>query len=77
MVENYSEKVSAQKWLLTSGVSEGILPYGTAMVFKKTPMMAEKLQAMNLKAKLLDDYFISKMHHHWNGLIWLKSEKFR
>nr|EHJ6754525.1 hypothetical protein [Escherichia coli] len=45
--------------LLTSGVSEGIL-HGTQWVFKKTPMMDEKLQAMNLKAKVLDDYFISK-----------------
>ena len=33
---------------------------GREWVFKKTPMMDEKLQAMNLKAKVLDDYFISK-----------------
>ena len=60
MVEKYIEKSKrAKKWLLTSGVSEGIL-HGTQWVFKKTPMMDEKLQAMNLKAKVLDDYFISK-----------------
>lgn len=60
MVEKYIEKSKrANKWLLTSGVSEGIL-HGTQWVFKKTPMMDEKLQAMNLKAKVLDDYFISK-----------------
>ena len=60
MVENYIEKSKrAKKWLLSSGVSEGIL-HGTQLVFKKTPMMADKLQAMNLKAKPLDEYFISK-----------------
>ena len=60
MVENYIEKSKrAKKWLLSSGVSEGIL-HGTQLVFKKTPMIAEKLQAMNLKAKPLDEYFISK-----------------
>lgn len=60
MVEKYIEKSKrANKWLLTSGVSEGII-HGTQWVFKKTPMMDEKLQAMNLKAKVLDDYFISK-----------------
>ena len=60
MVEKYIEKSKrAKKWLLTSGVSEGIL-HGTQWVFKKTPMMDEKLQAMNLKGKVLDDYFISK-----------------
>ena len=60
MVEDYSEKSKrAKKWLLTSGVGEGIL-HGTQWVFKKTPMIAEKLQAMNLKAKPLDEYFISK-----------------
>ena len=60
MVENYIEKSKrAKKWLLSSGVSEGIL-HGTQLVFKKTPTMADKLQAMNLKAKPLDEYFISK-----------------
>lgn len=60
MVENYIEKSKrAKKWLLSSGVSEGIL-HGTQLVFKKTPTMADKLQAMNLKAKSLDEYFISK-----------------
>ena len=60
MVENYIEKSKrAKKWLLSSGVSEGIL-HGTQLVFKKTPTVADKLQAMNLKAKPLDEYFISK-----------------
>ena len=60
MVGNYIEKSKrAKKWLLSSGVSEGIL-HGTQLVFKKTPIMADKLQAMNLKAKPLDEYFISK-----------------
>ena len=60
MVEDYSEKSKrAKKWLLTSGVGEGVL-HGTQWVFEKTPMIAEKLQAMNLKAKPLDEYFISK-----------------
>ena len=60
MVEDYSAKSKrAKKWLLTSGVGEGIL-HGTQWVFKKTPMIAEKLQAMNLKAKPLDEYFVSK-----------------
>ena len=41
MVEDYSEKSKrAKKWLLTSGVGEGIL-HGTQWVFKKTPMIAE------------------------------------
>ena len=60
MVENYIEKSKrAKKWFLSSGVSEGIL-HGTQLVFKKTPTVADKLQAMNLKAKPLDEYFISK-----------------
>ena len=55
----HERKDEEKAWLLISGVSEGIL-HGTQWVFKKTPMMDEKLQAMNLKAKVLDDYFISK-----------------
>ena len=43
----------------SKGIQEGIL-HGTQWVFKKTPRMDEKLQAMNLKAKPLDEYFISK-----------------
>ena len=60
MVEKYIEKSkSAKDWLSSMEIQEGIL-HGTQWVFKKTPMMDEKLQAMNLKAKVLDDYFISK-----------------
>lgn len=60
MVEDYSEKSKrAKSWLLSMEIQEGIL-HGTQLVFKKTPMMADKLQAMNLKAKPLDEYFISK-----------------
>lgn len=60
MVEDYSEKSKLAKiWLRSNGIQEGIL-HGTQLVFKKTPTMSDKLQAMNLKAKPLDEYFISK-----------------
>ena len=60
MVEDYSQKSRrAKNWLLSMGIKEGIL-HGTQLVFKRTPAMEEKLQVMNLKAKPLDDYFISK-----------------
>ena len=60
MVEDYSEKSKrAKDWMRSKGIQEGIL-HGTQWVFKKTPRMDEKLQAMNLKAKPLDEYFISK-----------------
>ena len=60
MVEDYSEKSKRAKgWLHSKGIQEGIL-HGMQWVFEKTPMMDEKLQAMNLKAKPLDEYFISK-----------------
>ena len=60
MVEDYSEKSKCAKvWLRSNGIQEGIL-HGTQWVFEKTPVIDEKLQAMNLKAKRLDDYFISK-----------------
>ena len=60
MVEDYSQKSRrAKNWLLSMKIKEGIL-HGTQLVFKRTPAMEEKLQVMNLKAKPLDDYFISK-----------------
>ena len=60
MVEDYSQKGKhAKGWLLSMGIKEGIL-HGTQLVFKRTPAMEEKLQVINLKAKPLDDYFISK-----------------
>ena len=60
MVEDYSQKSRrAKNWLLSMKNKEGIL-HGTQLVFKRTPAMEEKLQVMNLKAKPLDDYFISK-----------------
>ena len=60
MVEDYSQKSRrAKSWLLSMKIKEGIL-HGTQLVFKRTPAMEEKLQVMNLKAKPLDDYFISK-----------------
>ena len=60
MVEKYIEKSKrARNWLMSLGIHEGVL-HGTQWVFKKTTMMDEKLKAMNLKAKPLDDYFISK-----------------
>ena len=60
MVEDYSQKSRrAKNWLLSMKIKEGIL-HGTQWVFKRTPAMEEKLQVMNLKAKPLDDYFISK-----------------
>ena len=60
MVEDYSEKSKrAKSWLLSMKIQEGIL-HGTQLVFEPTPTMEEKLLAMNLKAKPLDDYFISK-----------------
>ena len=60
MVEDYSQKSRcAKNWLLSMKIKEGIL-HGTQLVFKRTPEMEETLQVMNLKAKPLDDYFISK-----------------
>lgn len=60
MVEDYSEKSKrAKRWLLSMEIQEGTL-HGTQLVFKRTHAMEEKLQAMNLKAKPLDEYFISK-----------------
>ena len=60
MVEDYSQKSKhAKSWLLSMGIKEGIL-HGTQLVFKRTPAMEEQLKVMNLKAKPLDDYFISK-----------------
>ena len=60
MVEDYSEKSKrAKSWLISMKIQEGIL-HGTQLVFEPTPAMEEKLLAMNLKAKPLDDYFISK-----------------
>ena len=60
MLEYYSQKSRrAKNWLLSMEIKEGIL-HGTQLVFKRTPAMEEKLQVMNLKAKPLDDYFISK-----------------
>ena len=60
MVEDYSQKSKhAKSWLLSMGIQEGIL-HGTQLVFKKTLEMEEKLQGINLKAKPLDDYYISK-----------------
>ena len=60
MVEHYIEKSKrAKDWLCSKGIQEGIL-HGTQWVFEKTPAIDEKLQAMNLKAKPLDEYFISK-----------------
>lgn len=60
MVEGYSQKSKhAKSWLLSMGIKEGIL-HGTQLVFKRTSAMEEQLQVINLKAKPLDDYFISK-----------------
>ena len=60
MVEDYSEKSKrAKSWLISMKIQEGIL-HGTQLVFEPTPAMEEKLLEMNLKAKPLDDYFISK-----------------
>ena len=60
MVEDYSEKSKrAKSWLISMKIQEGVL-HGTQLVFEPTPTMEEKLLAMNLKAKPLDDYFISK-----------------
>ena len=68
MVEDYSEKSKRAKkvgFFRLVSVKESFM--GTQWVFKKTPMIAEKLQAMNLKAKPLDEYFISKNAPAWNG----------
>ena len=60
MVGKYIEKSKrAKNWMISLGIHEGVL-HGTQWVFKKTPKMDQKLEAMNLKAKGLDDYFIMK-----------------
>ena len=60
MVGKYIEKSKrAKNWMISLGIHEGVL-HGTQWVFKKNPIIEERLQTMKLKSKRLDDYFISK-----------------
>lgn len=76
MVEIYSEKSKqAKQWLLSSGFHEGIL-HGTQWVFERTPQLEKKLIEMDLRAKRLNEYFITKNECSFERLDLAKSMKF-